>query len=145
MKYKYKQTYFRKDFSGQDLSGQDLSSTQFTCCNFTDTNLSGADCSNCDFTGSLIVRTKCTNTNFANTCLACKFEPSDAFGITWTLNCRTFTGMSTSKLWWFSNLYFSMLMRPELDKGKDLRDELKKVFGEDRLGRLKDLFRRRQI
>lgn len=141
----YKNRYFRKKFNGQSLVGQDLSHTEFTCCDFTDADLTDADCSYSDFTGSLLVRTKCTNTNFAHTKLACKFEPSDAFGITWTLECRTFSGMQTSKLWWFSMLYFAMLIKPELDKGIDLRDELKKVFGGDRFERLKNLFLTRQL
>jgi hypothetical protein len=146
MKKNYKVKYFRKDFSGQDLSGQDLSSTEFTCCNFTDTNLANADCSNCDFTGCILIRTNCNRTNFANSCLACHFEPSDSFGITWTLDCSTFRGMTTTKLWWFSNLYFSMLIKPTIDDKDDtLRPELEKVFGSTRLERLKDLFKRRQF
>lgn len=142
----YKQRYFRKDFSGQNLSGQDLSHTEFTCCNFTDTNLSGANCSHCDFTGSMLKGTNCNRTNFAFSCLACHFEPSDSFGITWTLDCNTFTGMHTTKLWWFSNLYFSMLIKPDIDDKTDtLHNSLMLVFGADRFERLKSLFARRQL
>lgn len=137
---------FRKDFSGQDLSGKDLSHTDFICCNFTDANLSDANCSYCDFTGSMLKHTRCANTDFSHTCLACHFEPIDAFGITWTLDCKTFTGMHTTKLWWFSNLYFSILIRPDIDDKEDaLRKELEKVFGSEKLAKLKALFIRRQI
>lgn len=146
MKRKYKNTYFREDFSGQDLSGKDLSSTEFVACNFTKADLSNADCSNCDFTASILKDTKCTNTNFSHSCLACMFHPSDCFGMTLTLDCRTFSRMNISLKWWFSFLYFAMQMVPEKEKGIDLRDKLKQeVIGSQRFERLQTLFKNRQL
>lgn len=140
-----KQKFFRKDFSGQDLSGQDLSHSDFICCNFKDANLSNANCSFSDFTGSNLANTKCTHTNFMKSCLACHFYPSDAYGMTLTLECRTFKAMQISKMWWYGFIYFGMLMTPELDKGKDSRDYIITAIGKERYLRLTALFRRREI
>jgi len=137
--------FFRKDFSGQDLSGQDLSYSEFVCCNFTDANLSNANCSHSDFTGSVLERTKCTHTNFMKTRLACAFRPSDAYGMTLTLECKTFKGMVISKIWWHGFVYFAMLMKPEEDNGKDLRDKIIEAFGVERYAKIKRLFATREI
>lgn len=140
-----RQKFFRKDLSGQDLSGQDLSYSDFICCNFRDTNLTKANCSYSDFTGSILDRTKCTHTNFMKSKLACVFRPSDAYGMTLTLECKTFKGMVISKLWWHGFVYFAMLMKPEEDNGKDLRDKIIEAFGTDRYLKIKSLFDRREI
>jgi uncharacterized protein YjbI with pentapeptide repeats len=137
--------FFKKDLSGLDLSGQDLSKSDFICCNFRDTNLSNANCSYCDFTGSVLDRTKCTHTNFMESKLACLFRPSDAYGMTLTLACRTFKGMVISKMWWIGFIYFAMLMKPEDDHGKDLRDGIISLLGTERYLRVKALFSTREI
>ncbi len=140
-----KKKFFSKDFSNQDLSGQDLSHSEFTCCNFRDTNLSNANCSYSDFTGSVLDRTKCTHTNFMKSRLACVFKPSDAYGMTLTLECSTFKGMIISKLWWYGYVYFAMLMKPEQDNGVDLHDKIIQAFGTERYLKIKSLFARREI
>lgn len=140
-----RQKFFRKDFKGQDLSGADLSYSEFTCCNFRDANLSNANCSYSDFTGSILVNTKCTHTNFMKSKLACAFQPSDAFGMTLTLECRTFKGMVISKMWWFGYIYFAMLMKPEEENGKDLRDKIIEAIGTERYLKLHRLFSSREI
>lgn len=138
--------FFRKDFSGQDLSGQDLSHSEFTCCNFTDTNLSNANCSYSDFTGSLLERTKCTHTNFMKSKLACAFRPSDAYGMTLTLECSTFKGMVISRLWWFGYMYFGLLMKPVEDASKeDLHLKVIEALGKERYLKLNRLFSTREI
>jgi hypothetical protein len=136
---------FRTDYSGQDLSGQDLSCTDFICCRFDQADLSDANCTGCDFTGSSMKGTKCTRTNFTNAKLACIFYPRDCYGMTLTLHCRTFTGMSISRMWWYGFLYCAMLMQPEFEEGKDPRDTLIALMGSEKYLKIKSLFTRRQI
>lgn len=140
-----KKKFLQKDFKGLDLSGQDLSHSEFILCNFEDTNLSNADCSHSVFTGSKLKNTKCTHTNFMKSRLDCYFHPSDAYGMTLTLECRTFKGMVISRLWWYGYVYFAMLMLPEKDKGKDLHDAIIQAFGTERYLKIKALFAAREI
>ncbi|MGI4815923.1 MAG: pentapeptide repeat-containing protein [Janthinobacterium lividum] len=138
--------YFRKDFSEQDLSKQDLSNSDFICCNFNKTNLTDCDCTNSIFTGSTMKGTICLRTNFRNAKLDCIFHPSDCMGMTLTLSCRTFTGMSISKLWWYGFMYCAMLMKPEFEAGsKDPRDIIIALMGSEKYNKMKILFRDRQI
>lgn len=138
-------TFFNKSFAGQDLSKQNLSHSTFICCDFDNADLSDADCSSASFSGCTMRKTKCTRTNFANAELGCVFHPSDCYGMTLTMSCKTFIGMKISKQWWFGWLYFAMQMVPELERGRDLRDNLKAMIGIDRYARLKEMFRTRQL
>lgn len=138
-------THFNKDFSKQDLSNWDLSHSEFICCTFDDADLSGVDASNSKFTAGSMMRTKCTNTNFANTRLATKFYPRDCYGMTLTLRCSTFKGMTISKMWWYGWLYFAMMMQPEQESGKDPRDAVISAIGPARYLKLKGLFQAREI
>lgn len=136
---------YNKDFRKQDLSNQDLSHSEFICCTFDDADLSNANASYSKFTAGSMVRTKCTNTNFANTRLATKFQPRDCYGMTLTLRCSTFKGMSISRMWWYGWLYFAMMMVPELENGKDPRDAVISAIGTKRYLQLKGLFQAREI
>lgn len=140
-----RQRFFRKDFSGQNLSKQDLSYSEFVCCNFTNTDLSHANCTHSDFTGSILRNTKCTFTDFSHSALGCSFFPSDCFGMTLTLSCRTFKGMHISRMWWFGFIYFALKMKPELENGKDLRDNVIEAIGIERYKKLSSLFASREI
>jgi len=139
------QKFFAVSYKERDFSKQDMSGSDFICCNFDDADLTDANCSNCDFTGSTMRRTKCTRTNFMNSQLGTIFHPSDCYGMTLTLSCKTFQAMKISKQWWYGWLYFAMQMTPELEKGKDLRDNLRAMIGTDRFARLKEMFRTRQL
>ena len=135
-----RQKFFRKDFSGQDLSGQDLSHSDFICCKFDDADLSRANCSHSNFTGASLRNTKCTFTDFAHSCLACVFEPSDAYGITLTMHCNTFDQMRISKMWWYGFMFFATMMKVEKDP--KLHTALKQFIGDDYYEKLQRLFKR---
>ena|SRR6201996_9868304 len=138
--------FFRKDFSGQDLSEQNLSHSTFTCCNFNKANLTKANCSYSDFTASTMIGTKCTYTDFSHTKLACVFRPMDAFGITWTMECRTFKGMTVNMLWWLCYIYFAIMMTPDKEKdGSDPRDKLITLMGKEKYLKLAAMFKAREI
>lgn len=137
--------FFSKDFSGQDLRDNNLSNSEFVCCNFNNADLSNVDCSHSKFIAGSMVDTKCTNTNFAQTRLATKFYPRDAYGMTLTLQCSTFKGMTISKMWWFGWLYFALMMVPEKERDVDLRDQVISAIGTKRYLQLQSLFRAREI
>lgn len=131
-------------FEGKDLSKQNLSNSKFIHCNFKDCNLFEADCSKSDFTGSDFTGANLRYTNFARSHLnAIKFYPKDAYGVIFSLDCDTFKNMNISKLWWFSYVYFALIMLPELDSGKDLRDIVIGALGIERYTRLCAMFRTR--
>lgn len=140
-----KQKFFRSDFSGKDLRNVPMHHSEFVCCNFDDANMTDVDASYSQFVAGTMRKTKCTRTNFANSVLNILFEPSDAMGITLTLNCDTFKGMSVSKLWWFAWLYFAIQMKPESENEQDPREALKTVIGAERFAHLDNVFKRRQL
>jgi uncharacterized protein YjbI with pentapeptide repeats len=140
------QTFNRVDFSGQDLQGVNMSHSKFSGCNFNKANLSGNDCSYSKFNGSLMIGTKCRNTNFAHSTLGCAFRPSDAFGVTLTFRCETFRGMVTSALWWYCWVYFALLMIPDKDSdGVNPKDALIASIGLQKYLRLKRMFIEREL
>jgi uncharacterized protein YjbI with pentapeptide repeats len=140
-----KGNYFAKDFSGIDLRGVPMHHSRFNLCKFVGSDMSGNDCSHSDFSGSDLTNVRCNGTDFGHSTLGCRFYPKDAFGITLTMECRTFKGMMVSKLWWLSFVFFATLMIPEKDKGADLNDLLIKALGGERYIKLKQLFEARQI
>ena len=140
----YKQ-FFNQDFSDMDLKGVPMHHSRFTLCNFTNADISANDCSHSDFSGSILKDVKCNGTNFAHSILGCRFYPKDAYGITVTLECRTFRGMVVSKLWWLAWVYFALIMLPEKDNGVSLTDLLIKGLGAERYLKLKKIFDARQM
>lgn len=137
--------YFNQDFAGMDLKGIPMHHSKFNLCKFIDADISGNDCSHSDFSGSNLTNVRCNGTNFAHSILSCRFFPKDAFGITVTLECRTFQGMLVSKLWWFAWVYFALIMVPEKDKGTNLNDLLIAALGADRYIKLKQIFDARRM
>lgn len=135
-----------ESFEGQDLHKENLSCSTFINCSFVDCNLEDANCSHskflsCDFTGTIL-----RYTNFARSALTdSKFYPKDAYGVIFSLECKTFKGLRISKLWWFGYKYFSLIMEPEKDGGKDPRDADIGAMGSDRYVKLCTMFERRGV
>ena len=132
------------DFSGQDLRGVAMDHAEFVCCKFTKTDLTDVDASNSIFAGGSMKDTKCTRTNFMNSRLMLYFAPSDCLGMTLTLSCHTFKGMTVSNLWWMGWLYFAHMMKP-VDSPERLRADLVSLIGEARFTKLDHLFRTREL
>jgi uncharacterized protein YjbI with pentapeptide repeats len=136
------QKFFRRDFSGQDLRDASMHHSQFVCCNFDKADMTGVDASHSAFVGGTMRRTKCTHTNFAHSKLTTIFEPDDCLGMTITLECSTFRGITISDRWWDCWLYFAVMMTPNK---VDRREAVKAVIGEETYNRLDALFKRRQL
>ena len=137
--------YKDQDFTGQDLRGQDLSDHVFLRCDFTRADLTGANCTNSSFVGSVFRDTLLTNVNFTNANLgATVFEPADCYGMTVTLQCKTFLNMRVSRQWWLCWAMLHTLMLPS-DDTESLRDKLIAVIGAVRYVKLKELFARRDL
>ena len=136
-----------EDFRTQDLSHQDMSHSRFRRCNFDDANMSFVNGEGTSFIGSSFRRTNCYRFNAKDAELgATIFEPSDCYGMTVTLQCKTFTEMNVSKQWWYCWLILLTLMRPILRIGEDeIRDMLIAHIGAERYVRLRDKFRQRDL
>lgn len=139
--------YERVDYSGQDFRASSLSRMVFHHCNFDGCNLTDVDCEGTDFSGSSFRRALCTRTNFRNAKLAnTVFEPQDCYGMTITMDCKTFENARVSQLWWYGWLLFGAMMIPAIGPVKgNLRDVLIATIGAERFVKLRALFTRREF
>jgi hypothetical protein len=138
--------YEKEDFAGNDFRGQPLAGMVFHQCNFDGCNFTDVDCTGTDFSGSSFRKAICTRTNFRNAKLAnTVFEPADCYGMTLTMDCKTFENMRVSQLWWYGWLLFGTMMIPAVGPVPgNLRDVLIGAIGAERFVKLRDLFTRRE-
>lgn len=134
------------DFSGRDLRGKDLSRSIFRQCNFDRANLSNCNCQGSNFTGSSFRKAVLYRTDFKEAVLAATvFEPEDCYGMTITLNCKTFENMTVGQLWWYGWLLFATMMYPVTEPVKgDIRALLIGTIGAERYAKLVQLWRKRE-
>ncbi len=136
-----------RSFKGIDLKKRVLRNSVFENCDFDDVDMSEADCTgssfiNCTFRNTLMYRTNFKDVGFGSSI----FEPKDAYGITITMECKTFQNMQVSHWWFFAFLMFATQMRPVREIGKeDLRNTLISCIGAIRYNKLCALFSRRDI
>jgi uncharacterized protein YjbI with pentapeptide repeats len=141
-----RQKIFSRDFSGQKLSHAKMRSSLFHRCNFDRADMTEADCEGSEFLGSTFRETICYRTNFKDAKLAgTVFEPKDCFGMTVTLQCKTFDGVKVSPLWWMMWAMFLTIMKPEKLNGEDLIDRAILMIGPDRYLKLKTLLQKREL
>lgn len=139
------QKFLSKDFRNQDLRNVPMHHSEFVLCKFDNANMQDVDASYSLFSGGSMRGTNCNGTNFMKSELNLFFEPSDAMGMTLSLQCSTFKGMTISAIWWYGWLYFAYQMKPGLENPEELRDKLKQFIGNDRFQRLDNIFRRRRL
>ncbi len=140
-----RQRFYSRDFSGQDLRKVSMRGSLFSSCNFDSADLSEADCTGSDFQGSSFDQTTCYRTNFKDATLAgTRFNPKDCFGMTLTLQCKTFQGMKVGALWFYAWLLFATMMHPFGDTS-DMVDRVVTAIGPERWVKLKALFGKRQF
>jgi hypothetical protein len=134
-----------QDFSGQPLRNKVFKGLKFQDCNFDRADLSYADCSYASFISCSFKDSICYRTNFKDSILANSvFEPADCYGMTITLNCKTFENVQLSQQWWFSMLIFLASMIPASGPVKeDLRAKLIEMIGAVRYTKLRAIFERR--
>lgn len=140
-----KKRFYSVDFSKQDLRGARMRQSLFHNCNFDEADLTEADCSGSDFQGSSFDQTNCYRTNFKDAVLAgTKFNPRDCFGMTLTLQCRTFQGTRVGALWFYAWLLFATMMHPYGGE-TDMVDRVKIAIGPERWAKLRAMFGKREF
>jgi hypothetical protein len=119
----------------------------FHRCNFDRADMTEADCEGSEFIGSsfrdtVMYRTNCRDAQLAGTV----FEPRDCFGLTLTMQCKTFDKMKVSPMWWYSFIAFAALMLPgSVKEQEDLLNRLIQCIGPERYVRLRTLLAKREL
>ena len=143
-----RQRFYNEDFSNQDLSKLKLRGSLFHRCWGPPANMTEADCEGSDFLGSSFDDTNCYRTNFRDAKLAGTiFKPKDCFGMTITLQCRTFKDMRISKMWWLVWLMFASMMKPgtSIREEEELQNNLITAVGSEQYIRLRTLLAKREL
>jgi uncharacterized protein YjbI with pentapeptide repeats len=135
------------DFSSQNLAKKKVTGSKFINCSFDDADMSEGDFEHCDFTGSSFRRTNLYYTSFKRSKLACTvFEPRNVYGITFTLECKTFQNMMIDQAnWYYYVMLASMMIPGKVPVKENLVDKLIAMIGAERYVKLKALFERREI
>lgn len=137
--------FYNRSFKGMNLAKKKMRGSLFFQCCFDDADLSESDGTGSDFTCSTFRNTNLYCTNWMNAKLSgIVFEPKDAFGITWTMACKTFDGMRVSPLWSMAWLYFFTIMKPQ-GQAADMVDKVIAAIGAERYAKLTALFSKRQL
>lgn len=132
------------DFSERDLRREPMAYQIYNNCNFDGATLPD-DCSHTRFIQCSFRRTNCRGVNFMNSVFpACVWEPDDCYGMTITINCKTFENLHISQLWFYLWLMMAASMRPAAGPvTADLRELLISFIGQDRYLKLHALLVRR--
>ena len=132
------------DFSGLDLEKADFRSASCPYSNFDDTN-----CKFANFEGANLTLTKWKNSDLhrsnlkdAILCDADMTEVKDFFGVTLTMDCKTWKGLKLSPGFWWGFLYYGLLMEPP---SEDARDRLTTAMGPEIYTTLKNLYATRRM
>jgi uncharacterized protein YjbI with pentapeptide repeats len=142
-----RQKLYGTDFSGQNLSRLRMRQSLYHRCNFDNADMTETDCEGSEFFGStfrdtIMYRTNCKDAKLAGTV----FEPKDAFGITLTMQCKTFDKMKVSPQWWYIYAMFGCLMLPgSVKEQEELQNRLIQMIGPERYVRLRTLLAKREI
>lgn len=132
------------DFSGLDLSKADFRSASCSYCNFDNTNCKQMNAEGANFTmtrwnGANLHR---ANLKDATLCDADMTGVTDFFGITMTMECRTWKGLKLSPGFWYGFLYYGLLMEAPTPEAKE---KLELLIGPERFKVLYDLYATRQM
>jgi uncharacterized protein YjbI with pentapeptide repeats len=142
-----RQKFYQTDFSGQDLSKLRMKQSLFHRCNFDNADLTEADCEGSEFLGStfrdtVMYRTNCKDAKLGGTV----FEPRDCFGLTLTMQCKTFNKTKVSPTWWYSYIMFAALMIPgNVQQSEEMINKLIQVVGPERYVKLRTLLAKREL
>ncbi len=137
--------FVARDFSGENLKGRDLSHSIFDRCIFDKADMTGANASFSDFRCSSFRGTNCYLMNAMGSVFpATDFDPSECYGMTVTMTCKTFENAHLGQLWFYLFLMFAASTRPVAHPVKEnLRDLLIAFIGNDRYLKLRDMMQRR--
>lgn len=140
--------FYSRDFTGAKLYKKRMRQSLFYRCIFDDADMTEADCEGSEFTGSTFRRTNCYRTNFKDAKLgATLFEPKDCFGMTVTLQCKTFEQMKVSPLWWNIWLMLATMMHPvqPLAPGPLMEEKLIAFIGAEKYVKLRSMLKGREL
>ena len=108
------------DFTGMDLKNADFRGCSLPYAKFVNADLTyakfeGANLYHADFTDAVLHRTDFKEANLSCTIMRCK----EMFGITITLECKSFQDMEASPGWWAGFIFYGLLMKPPSDEARD--------------------------
>lgn len=130
-------------FDNLDLRGADFRMASVPFASFKNTNLKyanfeGANVCGSDFTNADLHRANFKDANISNAIWRCK----DLFGVTLTLECRSFMGLELDSGWWYGWLMYALLMKPP---SPEEAEKLKVMMGAERYTVLRQQYAGREM
>ena len=132
------------DFSGMDLEKADFRSASCPYANFENTNCKMINAEGGNFTMSRWSGSNLHRANFKDAIL-CEADwrgVKDFFGITLTMECRTWKGLKLDLGFWLGFLFYGKLMEAPT---KEWEEKLEVFFGPQHYKVLHDLYIQRQM
>jgi hypothetical protein len=131
------------DFHGRDLKHADFRGASVISANFRDcdlkfANFEGANLYGSDFTGANLHRANLKDANTSCTVMHVK----DLYGVTITLECKSFQGMKLYPGWWFGWIFYALLMEAP---SEEWEAKLITFLGPERYSVLRSQYARRQL
>jgi hypothetical protein len=132
------------DFSGMDLEKADFRSAACPYANFENTNCKMLNAEGANFTMTKWAGSNLHRANLKDATLsdADMRGVKDFFGVTITLECRTWQGVKLDPGFWYGWLFYGLLMEPPTE---ELKEKLQLFFGEERFTTLKNLYAHRRM
>lgn len=124
--------FSNKDLKNYDFRGASLIEADFTGSDLTYANLDGANCYATKFDRTILHRTNFANANLSE---ASMMDVQDCYGVTITLECKSFQGLKLSPGWWWGWIFYALLMSPQATPSfipEKMKDELRALMGADR-------------
>lgn len=132
------------DFSGMNLERADFRGARLPYANFSGANLRFADFEGAECFAANFTKTNLHRANFkdANLSEADFTELVDAFGITMTMECRSFMGLKMSQGWWYGFIFYALLMKAPVQEDAD---RLAAFMGKERYEVLRNQYAARRM
>ena len=132
------------DFSGMDLSRADFRSASCPYANFENTNCKMINAEGANFTmtkwrGSNLHRANLRDANLQDADMR---GVKDFFGITLTMDCKTWKGLKLDPGFWYGFLFYGLVMEPPT---KEDKERLELCLGPEHYKVLHNLYATRQM
>lgn len=135
---------YEADFSGMDLSKADFRGASCPYANFENCNCRMINAEGGNFTMSKWTGADLHRANFkdATLCDADMRGVKDFFGITLSMDCKTWKGLKLDPGAYYGFLFYGFLMEPPTE---EVKDKLITFFGAERYTTLRDLYANRRM
>jgi uncharacterized protein YjbI with pentapeptide repeats len=132
------------DFSGHNLQGADFRGAAVPYCNFSRCNLKFANFENANCYGTQFEDADLHRANFKDAQMSDSSigMAKDLYGVTFTLECKSFQGIKIDSGWWYGWLFYGLLMKPP---SQEAEDKLIQMMGIERYSVLRDQYARRRM